>query len=99
MIGGSKPAMTPAETPTECEACEPYMEPKMEVVPAKIRAMYTGDLVVHAQHLHFQLSEKDARIRELVAFAQSVESCQTHGCGQCQRGARAALARSEGEGA
>ena len=59
--------MTPAETPTECVTCEPYMEPKMEVVPANIRMRYTGDLLVHARYLHFQLSEKDARIRELVA--------------------------------
>ena len=52
--------MTDNPAPPPCEKCLPYMEPRMDVVPAVIRAQYTGDLVVHAQRLHAEIAEARA---------------------------------------
>ncbi len=53
------------EAPPPCEKCSPYMEPRMDVVPAVIRARYTGDLVIHAQRLHHEIAELRAAIQRL----------------------------------
>ena len=53
--------MTPAETPTECEACA-------RVVPPAFGQPTTGQF--NDSH-HALLDSKDARIRELVATVQS----------------------------
>jgi hypothetical protein len=78
-----------------CEACEPYVEPSMQVVPADIRMKWTGDLAVHAAFLHAEvarLKEREAALTkaldELRATFGSlmdeadwhVESCDCAGC-------------------
>jgi len=84
--------MTPAETPTVCEACESFHHKGDD------RSTWPE---VFAEH-HALIASKDARIRELVGalwrmlLVAKVHGCKGDGCCDYTVSARAALARSEG---
>ena len=59
--------MTPAETPTECEACKTYLRSE----PSHIAL--NEWLKMFDEH-HRIIAEKDARIRELVALIRQLAS-------------------------
>ena len=77
--------MTPAVTPTECEAC------------ADLMATAQFSAARHSRDLHARIRELVEKVR-LATYCDFHEPDGTLDCEECEE-ARAALARSEGGGA